>query len=66
MNPGDQVILSRHARAVTVAEVEGDAFTYYITPGGSPQRMLIADALTTSAGPVEIALLKVREEAEGD
>ena len=33
MNPGDQVILHKAVKPVTVAEVDGDRFSHYITPG---------------------------------
>jgi hypothetical protein len=63
MTPGDQVKLSHHARAVTVAGVEGDQFWYFITPGGAEQRCKISDALEVIAGPVGVAELRDRQEA---
>jgi len=66
MNPGDQVILHKAVKPVTVAEVEGDRFCHFITPGGSPQWHPKTDALVTMAGPVEVAQLRDRQEADGD
>lgn len=66
MTPGDTVTLSKAAPPVTVVSIEGNRFSYCIVPGGREQWADFADALSVTAGPVGVAELKQRMEADGD